>query len=167
MASSSREDNFLGVEIHRAGLATCISRAAELGLDNVKLIRTDVTTLLENHLYESSLDEVHIYFPDPWPNETRDGQRRVVRAKTVALFEKLIRPGGLLRIATDVGFYAQHVEATMQARVQRGAWCLVGKDVHAPMASSPLRVRGETKYERRAAEMGTADIFEFAYRLKD
>lgn len=122
---------FIGCEIYRAGLASALaltrqkidsqfatqiefplSSAIKRCLQestNIRLIRADATLLFERHLSPSCLNEICVFFPDPWPNIPRDLQRRVVRLHMLDLFARALRPGGLLRIATDVEEYATYV----------------------------------------------------------
>lgn len=172
MASNDPERGYLGVEIHRAGVAQCLGEIVRNKLSNVRLIRADVTMLLENHIPRGCLDEIHVYFPDPWPNQYRDGKRRIIRPKMISMFKEVLRPGGTLRIATDVADYAAHVEVTMASALHRGSsasaqWVLVEKEVYRPLEESVLRVRGVTKYEKRALELQpTEHIFEYLYRVE-
>ena len=175
MAANNPEKDYIGVEIHRAGLAQCLGGLVTEGFSNVRLIRADATTLLGNHLPAVCLNEVHIYFPDPWPNEYRDSERRVIRPKMVYLLSRLLKPGGLLHIATDVADYASHVEAVMSdftasasadSRDDRKLqWALVERETYPPVGESRLRVRGLTKFEKRAKEKELTDtITEWVYR---
>lgn len=170
MAANNPQNDYIGVEIHRAGVAQCLGGLVSEGLCNVRLIRADATTLLENHLPAACLDEVHVYFPDPWPNEYRDSERRIIRPKMVQLMTRLLRPGGVLRVATDVADYASHVEVVMKgftAPGERYTWVQVDKETYAPLSKSRLRVRGLTKYEKRALDLKLTDtITEFLYRLE-
>ena len=79
MAQQNKDRIYLGCEIHRAGISIVLGNISSLAIENVKIIRADVTMLLEKYLTERCLDEVCIFFPDPWPNAERDGERRVVR----------------------------------------------------------------------------------------
>ena len=79
MSQKNKNKIYLGCEIHRAGISTALGNITALGIENVKLIRADVTMLLETYLTDRCLDEVCIFFPDPWVNVERDGGRRVVR----------------------------------------------------------------------------------------
>ena len=79
MAQQNTDKIYLGCEIHRAGISTALGNISSLGIVNVKIVRADVKMLLDTSLSEKCLDEVCIFFPDPWPNTERDGERRVVR----------------------------------------------------------------------------------------
>ena len=79
MSQQNTEKIYLGCEIHRAGISIVLGNLSSLAIENVKIIRADITMLLESYLKTRCLDEVCIFFPDPWPNTERDGERRVVR----------------------------------------------------------------------------------------
>lgn len=79
MSQENKDKIYLGCEIHRAGMSTVLGNISSLGIENIRLIKADVTLLLEVYLTDRCLDEVCIFFPDPWPNMERDGGRRVVR----------------------------------------------------------------------------------------
>ena len=56
---------------------------------------------------EASFDQIYLLFPDPWPKR-RHAKRRFVQPETASEFARLLKPGGRLRMATDVGVYADH-----------------------------------------------------------
>ena len=145
---------FLGCEIHRAGIANTLQRIADTGLENVRIIRSDVILLLEQNLKDESLQEVSIYFPDPWPNAERDGDRRVVRPYTLSLLSNKLENGGILRIATDVEEYAEHVKASIShhnAISTSNKFNLFQELKHLPCENVPS-YRPITTYERKAAD---------------
>jgi tRNA (guanine-N7-)-methyltransferase len=53
----------------------------------------------------TSLQAVHVYFPDPWWKK-RHHKRRVFTAEFVAECVRILRPGGQLHAVTDVPEYA-------------------------------------------------------------
>jgi tRNA (guanine-N7-)-methyltransferase len=160
MALSHPEKNYLGCELLRAGIASALEKSENLGLTNVKVIRADVTMLLTNHLRERSLDEVCVFFPDPWPNIERDGGRRVIREETLQLFQKLLKPQGLLRVATDVEEYAVYVRDLLSKQPN---WKLNVEINHPPCVGGP-NWRPVTKYEYRAKDLGHS-IWDFEYQF--
>ena len=85
MSQMNKDKIYLGCEIHRAGISIVLGNISSLGIENVRLVRADVTMLLETYLVDRCLDEVCIFFPDPWPNTERDGGRRVVRKGNTVL----------------------------------------------------------------------------------
>jgi tRNA (guanine-N7-)-methyltransferase len=159
MAYKHPEKLYIGCEIHRAGLASAIDKALALKLTNMKLVKADITMLLSGYVPDSSLSEVCVYFPDPWPNVDRDGGRRVIRQDILDLLSKLMKDGAVLRIATDVEDYASYVRDIMN---QQKAFQLLNEVCHPPCVGGP-DYRPVTKYERRAIELGH-QIWDFEYK---
>ena len=163
MALNHREELnhvFIGCEIHKAGIASVLGKIQEFELSTIKLIRADISMLLEHHLSHQCLDIVCIYFPDPWPNAERDGERRVVRKQIIELLSKKLKTNGKLRIATDVREYAQHVKTIMAMFPQ---FRLNFESEHPPCTDIPSW-RPITKYERRAVDLGNS-VWDFEYSL--
>jgi tRNA (guanine-N7-)-methyltransferase len=96
--------NFLGIELSKkyAGLAQ--ERVAKQRLSNVKVLAGDARAFLARFVPPASLHTVHVYFPDPWWKK-RHKKRRVFTESLVVDLERGLRPGGELRVATDVEEY--------------------------------------------------------------
>ncbi len=107
--------DILGVEVHRPGLGAALLKIEEASLTNVRVVRHDVFQLLGFHMPERCLDEVTLFFPEPWPKD-RDNRRRIVRPLLLEHLERTLRPGGTLRLATDVEDYAEHMLAVLDER---------------------------------------------------
>ncbi len=144
-ASSDPNRNFLGIEVHGPGVGRALRAAAAAELRNLRLIRFDAIEVL--HVFSAaSLDEVRIYFPDPWP-KARHHKRRIVRHDVVALIATQLRMGGRLHLATDWQPYAESMREVLGTeprlrlvadRAERGA------------------ARIETHFERRGRNLGHA-----------
>lgn len=67
MACADPEALFIGVELHKASIASTLQQIHAQNLNNVKVLRCDAARLLGKHLQAACLDEVCILFPDPWP----------------------------------------------------------------------------------------------------
>ncbi len=77
LAAEHPERDFLGIEVHRPGVGHLLLRIEELGLPNLRIVCRDAVEVLERCIAEASLDEVLLYFPDPWP--VRDASQRFRR----------------------------------------------------------------------------------------
>ena len=100
--------NFIGIEVHRPGVGRLMNGLAEANVDNIRISNHDAVEVIEHQLASESLDEVRIYFPDPWPKK-RHHKRRLIQPEFIELLATRVRPGGLLHLATDWAEYAEHM----------------------------------------------------------
>ena len=61
------------------------------------------------------VDEVLIYFPDPWP-KNKHHRRRIVQSDVAELLVRALGPQGVLRLATDWEPYAEQMIAVLDAQ---------------------------------------------------
>ena len=144
-----------------AGVAQTLDKLSTGGHINTKVIKADVKLLLQQNLVDDSVDEAYVLFPDPWPNAARDAEKRVIRQEILALLERKIRQGGVLRVATDVEEMAVWTEHVMATR-PNGLWALKSKHIGSPGNGPPYRA--VTKYELRAAEL-KHNVYDLEYTL--
>jgi len=158
LAASHPEQDFLGIEVHPPGVGHCLLGIAARGLTNVRLSRHDAIEVLQQQIPASSLDEVLLYFPDPWPKK-RHHKRRIVRMEFVAEVATRLKRGAMLRLATDWAPYAEAMTEVLEhcALLENaaGAARYVGRP-----ASRPL-----TRFERRGHRLGH-EVFDLAYRRR-
>lgn len=98
------QTGFLGVEPFLNGVAKAVAGIADHELKNVRVKRSDARDELER-MPDAVFDRVFLLFPDPWP-KARHYKRRFVQADTAAHMARVLKPGGRLRVATDVTIYA-------------------------------------------------------------
>lgn len=105
---AARQPNtgYFGVEPFINGVAKALTQIDEAGLENVRLMEGDARDVMAR-MPDACVDQIFLLFPDPWP-KVRHAKRRFVQDETVAEFARLIKPGGKLRVATDVKAYADH-----------------------------------------------------------
>jgi tRNA (guanine-N7-)-methyltransferase len=128
IALSDPTTGYLAVEVHRPGIGKLLSRIEELELRNVHTIEGDAFEVFEHMIVDSSLDGVHLFFPDPWP-KARHFKRRIVNQEFIASVASKLKPGAFFHIATDWPPYAQWIaeEFTKQSfftggEVKRPEW---------------------------------------------
>jgi tRNA (guanine-N7-)-methyltransferase len=147
LAAAHPERDYLGIEVHRPGVGHLLLRCESGGLRNVRVICSDAVEVLRHRLDDDALDEVLLYFPDPW-HKKRHHKRRIVQAEFVALVARKLRPGGVLRMATDWQEYAEHMLAV--AGACPALRNLSAGDGYMPRpASRPI-----TRFERRGHRLG-------------
>jgi len=109
IAKANPSTNYLGVEVHMPGVGKLMARLDEYELTNVRLIERDVFEVLYYMVKGSSLDGVHLFFPDPWPKK-RHFKRRIVNERFLQDISAKLKPGGYLHIATDWVPYAEWIK---------------------------------------------------------
>ena len=102
---------YIGIEPFLNGVAKALTHVEEGRLDNVRIHRGDARESL-GQMTDASFDKIYLMFPDPWP-KLRHTKRRFVQQATRDHFARLLKPGGRLRIATDVKIYIDHVMMQM------------------------------------------------------
>ncbi|MCK7595495.1 tRNA (guanosine(46)-N7)-methyltransferase TrmB [Pseudomarimonas salicorniae] len=139
--------DFVGIEVHRPGVGRLLNGLAEDGRDNARLYCHDAVEVLRHDFSEGSLDEVRIWFPDPW-HKKRHNKRRLVQPEFVALLATRIRPGGRLHLATDWEAYAEHMHEVMDANPDF-------RNEAGPGQASPRPdTRPQTHFETRGQRLG-------------
>ena len=107
-AQASPGTNFLAVEVYRPGLAATLAKVVHHNLSNVRLVQADAVQVLEHMLVDDSLDEIWVFFADPW-HKQRHQKRRLVNPGFAELASSRLSRGGTLRLATDSGHYARQM----------------------------------------------------------
>jgi tRNA (guanine-N7-)-methyltransferase len=147
MAAADPSRDVLAVEVHTPGVAALLRLVEEQGLRNVRVVEADGLHVLTAVVTPGSLDEVRVFFPDPWP-KTRHAKRRLVSPAFAALVADRLRPGGRLHVATDWPSYA---ELTQEVLLASPDLALVSRE----RGARPL-----TRFEARGAAAGrpSADL---------
>ncbi|MDC3343724.1 tRNA (guanosine(46)-N7)-methyltransferase TrmB [Pseudomonadales bacterium] len=138
MAVNAPERNFLGLEVHGPGVGHLMIQAANLGLTNLRVLNSDVWSVLPS-LPAASLACFQIFFPDPW-HKKRHHKRRLINAVFLDAVAEKLQPGGMLHIATDWQPYAEEIYDHLES--------------HPAFSHCPAPARAETKYERRGQRLG-------------
>ena len=104
----------LAVEVWETAIAKLVRGAAELGLHNLRVAPADASQLLATALPVGSVSEVWVFFPDPW-RKPRHRKRRLVSAAFADSVARVLRPGGVWRLATDWADYAWQMRDVLEA----------------------------------------------------
>jgi len=115
----------LGAEPFLNGVASALRHIGAAGLTNVRLRPADARNLLAD-LPGACLDRVFILFPDPWP-KARHHKRRLIQPAFVAELTRVMKPGAVLRFATDWADYADQALAFFN-RSADFTWLAEGPD---------------------------------------
>ena len=140
------DKNFLGIEVDRGLQLYVATRLAKRNRRNVRLVRGDARLLLRDYIATASVQAIHVYFPDPWWKR-RHKKRRLFTPEFVQECGRVLVPGGLLLVATDVKEYFVEIEDLMMS---------AGQFQRLPpeaLGDASLFV-GETNFERKARLQG-------------
>ncbi|WP_420428422.1 tRNA (guanosine(46)-N7)-methyltransferase TrmB [Algiphilus sp.] len=148
--------NVLGIEVHRPGVGGLMLRAAQAGIDNLRVACTDAVEFIEA-MPSASIETAIIEFPDPWPKK-RHHKRRLVQPAFVATLVERIAPGGNLLLATDWADYAEHMLEVLEAVPALRNAAPAGRG-YAPRSA----MRPPTRFEERGLRRGHS-VFDLAYR---
>lgn len=143
-AKEHRDENLIGIEAHIPGIGALLLGIQMAGLENIRVFNGDAIDILKGCIPDSSLESIHIFFPDPWPKR-RHHQRRIIQADNVKLMLQKLMPKGQLHLATDWQDYAAQMMQVLSQEEQ-----LVNlASPHQFAMRSPFRPI-VTKFERRA-----------------
>ena len=133
IALNNLDTGYVAVEMHKPGLAALLLLIIDKQISNIKMIREDATYLLANFIPDSSLDGIHLLFPDPWP-KNRQHKRRIVQDDFIELIARKLKPKAFIHIATDWQPYAQWIKTKFDNNsnfsggiVARPSWRVLSK----------------------------------------
>jgi tRNA (guanine-N7-)-methyltransferase len=146
------EIGFIGAEPFINGVASLLGAIETRKLATIRIHDGDARELLA-WLPDNTIGAAFILFPDPWPKK-RQQKRRLVSQETIAELARILRPGGLLRFASDDADYAGEA-LFLVSRNGDFAW--------RAESASDWRVRPadwpETRYERKALAAGRKPVY--------
>ena len=125
---------------------------------DIQLLRNDVDAVwsVRHLLGPDEVSELWTFFPDPWPKQ-RHQRRRLVGPEFAQLAATRLAPGGLWRLATDWGDYAQQMVDVLDTEP-------LLENVYGGPAPR-FEDRPLTRFERRGLEAGR-DITDLVYRRR-
>jgi len=158
LAKTHPHIDYLGIEVHRAGVGRLLLAAAADDVRNLRIVCHDAVEVLKVAIEAQSFNEILIFFPDPW-HKKRHRKRRLIDDEFIQLLAERLRGGGILRLATDWADYAEQMLAVCGACAQLESLSPTGGYVDRPAA------RPSSRYERRGLRLGHA-VWDLAYRRR-
>jgi tRNA (guanine-N7-)-methyltransferase len=140
----------IGCEPFTNGVVRLLRDVEEKSLKNVRIFHGDARLLLEK-ISDGVLDKVFILFPDPWP-KAKHYKKRFIQSDTLSDIARLLKKGGLLRIATDHVDYSHWIHEQLQQ--------------HVSFVPESEEVTGQepddwcvTRYQQKAKQQGRGAVF--------
>lgn len=147
MAQQNPHLNYIGIEVHKAGVGSLVADLHDHNIKNVRVVSTDAVEIFKTKLADNSIAGVQIFFPDPW-HKKRHHKRRLIQAEFIQLLTKKIQKGGFIHCATDWQEYAEHILAVLSREPSLINTSSDGTYIPRP-DSRPL-----TKFEQRGERLG-------------
>ncbi len=147
MARNNSTQDYIGIEVHRPGVGNLLLKLEQEQLSNVRVISEDALEVLQRRIGLNSLDNLNLFFPDPWPKKSHH-KRRIVTLDFIQLVAARVKPGGVFHFATDWQPYAEEA-------LDRIEGCHQFANQAGPGRFSPRPAsRPETKFEKRGRRLG-------------
>jgi tRNA (guanine-N7-)-methyltransferase len=150
-AEAHRERNFFGIDYRWRFLKEGVVRAEQRGLTNLVFLKTEAEEIIPHLVPQSSVEIVHIYFPDPW-HKRKHHKRRLLTPEFFKLVHASLVPGGLLELATDNFDYLIAFKAAL---VEAGdtLWSGLRESRNARILDPGVQTHFEAKYTRQGRDL--------------
>ena len=153
MSEKYPDVNFIAVEkvadVCCVALEKAVARTSERARDNLRFLIGDAK-ILDETVKPHSVDCIYLNFSDPWP-KSGHAKRRLTYRTFLAIYEKLLKEDGILKLKTDnVGLF----DFTLEELEAFGATVLwQTRDLHnEPEAKDNVM----TEYEKNFSENGVS-----------
>lgn len=147
MAVNNPQCNYIGIEVHKAGVGSLVADLHDHQVSNVRVVAHDAVEVLQTKIQDNSLTGVQIFFPDPW-HKKRHHKRRLIQPEFIKLLVKKIKPAGFIHCATDWQEYAEHILNILSS--ESALYNQHAEGGYSPRPDS----RPLTKFEQRGERLG-------------
>jgi len=151
-AQAHPSGGFIGTDAFINGVAKALSAIDAHKLGNIRLYFGDASELID-WLPAGSLARIDLLYPDPWPKR-RHWKRRFIQDESLKRLARILRSGGELRFATDIGDYAAYALARV-LRSDDFVWTAQSADDWR----KPWPDFGGTRYEAKAKREGRTPAY--------
>jgi tRNA (guanine-N7-)-methyltransferase len=145
----------IACEVFENGICSLLSRLVPEGGEadetlpgNLRLWPHDARLLMAK-LPDACLDRLFLLFPDPWP-KARHAKRRFVHPAMLPVLARVLKPGGIWRVASDDPTYQNWVRTVM---AEQDSFHAPDGVMERPMGWPP------TRYEVKALRAGRVPMY--------
>lgn len=139
--------DFLAVEVCTNVILTAMERVMEEGIPNVKFLNI-AAEILPCYIPEGSIDRIYLNFSTPLPEAGREKQR-LTSDRFLAIYKKLLKPGGEIIQKTDSEPFFDY----SLAKFQENGFAV--KDITRDLHNSPYAAENiVTEYEANFSAKG-------------
>lgn len=139
------ECDHLGIDLVQVAIDFGAHRANKRGLSNIRFVTADAVKWIYERLTPDSIDELHIYHPQPYYGPDA-GTKRMLTAEFLDRAWLVLRAEGLLVVQTDNKAYWKYLCGAVAKNFE-------GQHVTGPWPDAPM---GRTRREIIARQKGLA-----------
>ena len=137
------EVDHLAVDVFSGAIRHAVRRANRRGLTNVRFAVADAADIVRRVLTDQSVDEVHLYHPQPI-YDLADAPKRLITPSFLVHVHRVLKPGGVFVIQTDHPAYWEYLQHVVPLFFEM-------KEQHDPWPDAP---EGRTRREALARQLG-------------
>lgn len=115
-AQINKNINFLGIEVYRIGIFSCMKYASLKNITNLKIIYFNAVDVLLNMIPNNSIYIIQIFFPDPW-SKRKHNKRRLINKDFLCVINQKLFQFGFLYIMTDCFLYFQSIQYLLKSNL--------------------------------------------------
>lgn len=143
LARRNPDINYLGMERYSSVLLRALQKMEEEPLPNLYFLCEDAAELPEMFA-NGELNRIYLNFSDPWPKD-RHAKRRLTSPVFLEVYDKILKPDGLLEFKTDNrGLFEYSLES-----IPASGWNILASTFdlhHSDMAQGNVMTEYETKF---------------------
>jgi tRNA (guanine-N7-)-methyltransferase len=102
------ESNYIGTEILGGRARKFGQKVEKRGMKNIAVFKGDARQFVWEYLFEETVSEFIIMFPDPWPKK-RHHKHRLLQQKMLQMLHYRLVPEGVVSITTDHAMYRDFI----------------------------------------------------------
>jgi len=115
LANRHPDWTLIGVEIYLPGVAKAVGRLEDAGfIERTRITQLPAQFVLTKQVEEGQLDGIFVNHPDPWP-KARHHKRRIIQKDFARLMVSRLKPGGFIKLASDVPELADWMREILDA----------------------------------------------------
>ncbi len=107
-AKADPHSNWVAVEMLFSRVKKIRAKIANHTIGNLKIICGEAYIASKHYFPASSVQEVYINFPDPWPKR-RHAPHRLIQSRFLVELERILLPGGTVTMVTDEPAYSKQI----------------------------------------------------------
>jgi tRNA (guanine-N7-)-methyltransferase len=106
-AKNNPQHNWIAVEKRFDRVKKIWAKLKNQGIDNVLIVSGEALTFTKHYLQGSSIDDVYINFPDPWP-KNKHAKHRLLQPIFLDELSRILKSGKKMTLVTDdTGYVSQ------------------------------------------------------------